>query len=421
MRTRRGISTPAVVGVIVVIAIIAVAAVVLMPSSSSTSSSSSTTTSSSSTTSSPTSTTSTSTTSQYVTTTPPTTTSSSSSSTTSGTSTSTAITTNDAALYQAALKEGTVTVYGSPTAVQFANITAAFNAVYPGITVQYTSLQPPQAVPQVDSEIAASGHSADVLLQAATTVYSLEPQQLVVQPYISPYVQGFPSAVKDPLNQSTPVIELAFGWAYNTQMISPANVPTTMAQVANSQFKGEIVMNDPTTGTAFTQYWASLAGVLGNTTVYNFLHALKNATSPVVVPTTTSCMNDVAQGLYAICLAGYMQDAAPDIQAGAPMKFMNITGLPLMLTPSNAALVRNALHPNAAKLLIDFMASPAGQTAWGNINVRTPVSQTVTAKWSLASEIQTFYPGAGPQVYFPSPSVAYEATAWASTFAFLKQ
>jgi len=392
MRTRRGVSTTAVVAVVIIIVIIAIAAVVLIPSTKSSSTSSSSTTESMS-----------------------------SSSTTS--STSTTSTNPDAALYQAALAEASVVVYGAPTAVQFQNITAAFNAEYPGINVQYTSLQPPAAVPQVESEESAQGHSADVLLQAATTMYTLEPAGSVcscVSPYVSPYASGFPKAVLDPLNQSTPIIELAFGWAFNTNMISAANVPTTMGQVANSQFKGEVVMNDPTTGTAFTQYWASLEGVLGNSTVTTFLQDLKTATDPVIVPTTTSCMNDVATGAYAICLGGYMQDAAPDIQQGAPMKFLNITGLPLMLTPSNAAMLKNAQHPNAAKLLIDFMASPTGQTAWGNINVRTPVSQTVTAKWSLASEIATFYPGAGTQIYFPTPTVATSASAWAATFAFLK-
>jgi iron(III) transport system substrate-binding protein len=394
MRTRRGVSTTVVIAVVIVVVIIVIGAVALVPSTKS----SSTTTSMSST--------------------------SAGSSTTSGTSTSSTTSTSlDAALYQAALKEGSVVVYGSPTAVQFANITAAFNATYPGIKVAYTSLQPPQAVPQVESELKAQGHSADVLLQAATTMYTLEPAGSVcacVSPYVSPFASGFPKAVLDPLNQSTPIIELAFGWAYNTNMISAANVPTTMAQVANSQFKGEVVMNDPTTGTAFTQYWASLEGALGNSTVTTFLHDLKNATAPTIVATTTSCMNDVATGAFAICLGGYMQDAAPDIQQGAPLKFLNITGLPLMITPSNAAILKNAQHPNAAQLLIDFMASPAGQTAWGNINVRTPVSQTVTAKWSLKSEIATFDPGAGTQTYFPTPAVATSASSWAATFAFLK-
>ncbi len=396
MRTRRGVSTVAIVGVVVIIVIIVVgAAVVLMPKSqsSTTSSTSSSAMPSSSTTSS------------------------------SASKTSSTTTVNDSAVYQAALKEGgVVVVYGSPNSPQFANITTAFKAAYPGMTVQYTSLQPPQAVPQVESELAAHGYSADVLLEAATTMYTLEPFDNIVAPYVSPYASGFPSAVLDPLNQSTPVIELAFGWAYNTKMISPANVPTTMAEVANSQFKGQVVMNDPTTGTAFTQYWASLANALGNSTVYTFLHNLKTAVNPTIVPTTTSCMNDVASGAYAICLGGYMQDAAPNIQAGAPMKFLNITGLPLMLTPSNAAILKGAQHPNGAKLLVDFMASPVGQTAWGNINVRTPVSQTVTAKWSLQSELQTFWPGAlsAQQIYFPTPVVAASATAWASTFAFMK-
>jgi iron(III) transport system substrate-binding protein len=390
MRTRRGVSTAVVGAVVVVIVIIVVGALVLTSSPSK-----STTTSSGA----------------------------SQSSASSTSSASSSITSTDEALYQTALTEGPVTVYGSPTAVQFQNITAAFQAVYPGLNVNYTSEQPPQAVPLVKDQLQATGHSVDVLLEAATTMYPLEQAGTpcpCVAPYVAPYASQFPPAVLDPLNQSTPIIELAFGWAYNTNLISAANVPTTMTQVANSQFKGEVVMNDPTTGTAFTQYWASLAAYLGNSTVYNFLHELENSTAPVIVATTTSCMNSVASGTYAICLGGYMQDAAPDIQLGSPLKFLNITGLPLMITPSDAAILKGAPDPAAAQLLVDFMASPAGQTAWGNINVRTPVSQTVTATWSLSSEIKTFDPGAGPEIYFPTPALAGDATAWAATFAFLK-
>ena len=91
-----------------------------------------------------------------------------------------------------------------------------------------------------------------------------------------------------------------------------------------------------------------------------------------------------------------------------------------MITPSNSMIIKNAQHPNAAKLLTDFMASPAGQVAWGNIDVRTPVNPNVAAKWSFSSELKSFDPGAGPQVYFPTPSVAASATAWAQTFQFLK-
>ncbi len=316
------------------------------------------------------------------------------------------------------MKEGSVTIYGSPTAQQFANITAAFNAVYPGITVTYTSYQPPQAVPLITSQLATQGYSADIAFQAATTVYPLE-QQGDAMPYVSAYASGFPAAVLDPLSESTPIIQLALGWVYNTAMIKPANIPTTMAQVANAQFNGLVVMNDPTTGTAFTQYWASLEGYLGNATVVSFLQALKTTTNPTILPTTESCATDVASGAHAICLGGYMQEAAPNIQLCACEKFLNITGLPIMITPSNSMIIKNAQHPNAAKLLTDFMASPAGQIAWGNINVRTPVTPNVAAKWSFSSELNTFDPGAGPQVYFPTPAVASSASAWAKTFTAL--
>ncbi|MDG6914895.1 MAG: extracellular solute-binding protein [Nitrososphaerota archaeon] len=380
MRTRRGVSTTVVAAAVVVIVIIVVGALVLASSGGK---------------------------------------KSSSSSTLSSTTASSSFTVNETALYQQAKTEGSVVIYGSVTSQQFANITAAFNAVYPGITVDYVNLQPPQAIPRINSELATQGHSADIAFQGATAIYPLE-QSGDAMTYVSPYASTFPSGVRDPLNQSTPIIELSFGWVYNTQMIQPANVPTTMAEVANAQFNGKVVMNDPTTGSAFTQYWAGLAGSLGNTTVYNFLHDLKNATNPTIVPTTTSCATEVATGAYAICLGAFMQEAAPDMQTGAPMRFLNITGLPLLTEPSFSMIVKNAPHPAAAELLTDFMASPAGQEAWGNINVRTPVSQTVTATWTLPNVIQHFDPGAGTVEYFPTPGVSAAATAWGQSFAFMK-
>ncbi len=405
MRTRRGVSTAVIAGAVVLIVIIAVGAYVVLSSSAGGTTTTTTGSSSSSVTTSS---------SSSIMTTTTTSSSGSSSSTTSSSSAD-----PDAALYQLAKQEGSVVIYGSPTAQQFANITAAFNAKYPGITVQYNPLQPPQAIPKINTELQTQGYSADMALQAATAIYPLE-QAGTVMPYVSPYTSSFPKDVLDPLNQSTPVIELALGWVYNTKLIAPADVPTTMAQVANAKFNGEVVMNDPTTGTAFTQYWATLATTLGNSTVYTFLQNLKSTTNPTILPTTSSCANDVGTGAHAICLAAYMQEAAPDIQLGQPLKFLNITGLPLLITPSNAAIIKNAQHPNAAKLLADFMASPAGQVAWGNVDVRTPVTPNVNAKWSLSSELNNFFPGHGTLTYFPTPAVASAASAWAKTFLFLK-
>ncbi|HEV2389141.1 MAG TPA: extracellular solute-binding protein [Nitrososphaerales archaeon] len=389
MRVERGVSTTVVVGVVVLIVIVAAGAYVALspPSKSSTTSSTSSSTTMST--------------------------------ASSMTSSSTSSTNPDAALYQLALKEGSLVIYGSPTAQQFANVTAAFNATYPGISIQYVPLQPPQAVPRITSELAAQNYSADIAFQAATAIYPLEQQGDAIS-YVSPFASSFPSAVLDPLDESTPIIEIALGWVYNTQMIQPANVPTTMAQVANSQFKGEVVMNDPTTGTAFTQYWATLSTLLGNSTIHNFLSSVKNVTSPTILPTTTSCAGDVGRGAHAICLGAYMQEVAPDVQAGQPLRFLNITGLPLLITPSNSMIVKNAQHPNAAKLFTDFMASPAGQVAWGNVNVRTPVTPDVAAKWSLNSELKSFDPGYGTLAYFPSSAVASAASAWGKTFMFMK-
>lgn len=305
----------------------------------------------------------------------------------------------DQALYQKALQEGSVTVYGTIDADQFNFYASAFNAVYPGIDVQYTSVSPSQAYTKITTAIAASGHSADMI-----TIDGLAPSLQAVGdivPYVAPGVANYPSTALDPSNATTAILNLPQGCVYNTNLIPASQVPKTLTDLTNPQWKGKMVMHDPTLGTGGTHYWATLSTDLGNSTINNFLTQLKANVDPALLPSPGGTESAVATGQYAIGCEVFLTDTVGDILNNATVAPLPLQGVPLVTSPSSAAILKGAQHPNAAKLLIDFLASPAGQAVIGDVtniiptsSPRIPINPNVQVPYSMQSVIAKYDSGA---------------------------
>ena len=64
-----------------------------------------------------------------------------------------------------------------------------------------------------------------------------------------------------------------------------------------------------------------------------------------------------------------------------------------MVAYTNSAILAGSKSPDAAKLFIDFVTSPAGQLAIGNINIRFPINTNVQSTYNLATALQQYLPG----------------------------
>lgn len=326
----------------------------------------------------------------------------------------------DQALYQTALKEGgPLTVYGTIDSDQFAFYVSAFNAVYPGIDVQYTSVSPSQAYTKITTEISASGHSADMI-----TIDGLAPALQAVGdivPYVAPGVANFPSSALDPSNATTAILNLPNMCVYNTKLVPASQVPKTLNDLANPEWKGKMVMHDPTLGTGGTHYWATLSTILGNSTVDNFLTQLKANVNPALVPSPGGTEADVASGQYAIGCEVFLTDIVGDMANNATVAPLPLQGVPLIATPSVGAILKGAQHQAAAKLLIDFLASPAGQAVVGDVtnivaqsSPRIPMDPGVQVPYSMSSLISKYDPGA-TVTYIPA-SILLNSTSYKATY-----
>jgi iron(III) transport system substrate-binding protein len=324
----------------------------------------------------------------------------------------------DQALYQLALKDGSVTVYGTIDSDQFAFYVSAFNVVYPGITVNYVSVSPSQAYTRITSEIAASGHSADMI-----TIDGLAPSLQAagdIIPYVAPGAADYPQAALDHTNATTAITNLPQGCVYNTKLVPASQVPKTLSDLTNPQWKGKMAMHDPTLGTGGTHYWATLSTVMGNSTINNFLTQLKANVNPTLMPSPGGTESAVASGQFAIACEVFLTDTVGDILNNATVAPLPLQGVPLVTSPSVGAILKGAQHENAAKLLIDFLASPAGQAVVGDVtNIiptsapRIPINPNVQVPYSMNSLISKYDPGANV-TYVPASillnSSSYQAT-----------
>jgi ABC-type glycerol-3-phosphate transport system substrate-binding protein len=73
----------------------------------------------------------------------------------------------------------------------------------------------------------------------------------------------------------------------------------------------------------------------------------------------------VVAGEYSIAEPGYLVDLLREKEKGSPVDY--VRSAPPVVSPRFSAIYAKSPHPNAAKLLAEWLISPAGQTALDSI------------------------------------------------------
>ena len=167
--------------------------------------------------------------------------------------------------------------------------------------------------------------------------------------YDSPSAAGYPKSLIDP-NLGPNYRTLLIGIVYNKNLIKPADAPKSFEDLVKPQFKGKLIMPDPTQHTTTTQWVASLPKLLGKEPADKFVRELA-ATKPVFAKSLLPPVERVVTGEVpiAITLLHYTYVFS---QKGAPLDYVR---MPRLLGDGNyVALAGKAPHPNAGKAFIDY-------------------------------------------------------------------
>jgi iron(III) transport system substrate-binding protein len=259
-------------------------------------------------------------------------------------------------LEQGARAEGHVVLYTSLVVQQAAEpIQAAFERKYPFVKLEFFRANSAHLVQRVLAENRAGANRSDVVIAGAGPALA---RTGFVQPFASPVLAAYP---KDHIGPDGSYAATRFsyqGIGYNTRLVKPEEAPQTYQDLLDPRWRGKMVWsNSQETGAPF--FITQIRQIMGEDKARDYLTALSRQNIATQSASIRSVLDQVIAGEYAMNLMAFNHHTVISARKGAPSGWIKMEPAPVELDA--LGLVKDAPHPNAAKLLLDFLLSEEGQ------------------------------------------------------------
>lgn len=249
------------------------------------------------------------------------------------------------ALVEAAKKEGKLVLYSSMDLPVGEKLGKAFEAAYPGISVQIERSGSERLFQRIDQEFASNIRAADVIntSDASHTIPWKKNGWLAafVPEDVAKY---FPAEYRDPDGMYAHTRIWLSSMAYNTNLVKPEDAPKGFADLLDPRWAGKMVKGHPAySGTIMTSTF-QIVRELG----WGYYEKLAKQ-RVMQVQSSTDPPKKLALGERAIMADGNEYNVVLLKEAGQPVEPIYPTeGTPTISGPT--AIFASAPHPNAARL-----------------------------------------------------------------------
>lgn len=257
----------------------------------------------------------------------------------------------DAKLVEAAKKEGRAIVYGSLETDSAETVFKAFRQKT-GLDVEYWRASATKVMDRALSEYRAGKPGFDVILTNDNPMQIMLDEGIFAR-YDSPSAKAFTKESIHP-GLGPRYRNVIIGIVYNKNLIKPAEAPKSLEDVLKPQYRGKIVMADPTQHTTTTQWVASLELLMGKEKADKFIRDLAGI-KPILVESLLPVAERIASGETPIGIT-YVKYVHTFGERGAPMDYVRLGKM--MGDGHYLTLGNKAPRPNAAKAFIDFFLGP---------------------------------------------------------------
>jgi iron(III) transport system substrate-binding protein len=261
------------------------------------------------------------------------------------------------AMIEAAAKEGKVVWYTAVDVKVAEAIGKIFRAEYPNIPLEVERSGSERVFQRINQEFQSGIHNVDVVNSSDASHFLLWKQQKLLARHVPPDVQRFPAQYKDPDGYYAVWRASLSVMGYNTNLVKPDEAPKGYADLLDPKWKGKLVKAHPNySGTGLTGTYA-IARLLG----WDYLEKLsKQAVQQL--QSTTAPPKSIASGERAVMVDGNEYNMLIEIAAKSPVKIIYPKeGTPFVTSPT--AIFAEAPHPNAARVLQNFLYTAKAQQA----------------------------------------------------------
>jgi iron(III) transport system substrate-binding protein len=246
--------------------------------------------------------------------------------------------------------EDSVVVYSAADADMVNRVAAAFQKKYPAIKVSTVVAGTGEIIKRMEAE--KDRPLGDV-------GWSFGPEAIgdkkgLFEPYMSKEAGSFFPGQAPADRVWIPFTTMPYVIMYNKKLVSEAEKPKSWKDVLDAKWKGKVAYADASkSGSSYTLLvtWLSIYGK--NNVGWKFVEDLLRQCK--VLPKSSMTYQGVANGEYPIGLT-FEQAAFDYLKGGAPIGLI-YPSEGTAITLDGTAIIKNAPHPNAAKLFTDFTVS----------------------------------------------------------------
>ena len=255
-------------------------------------------------------------------------------------------------LIEGAKKEGQVVFYASMEAQSAQRISAGFEKKYPFVKVNATRIGSERMATRLVAEAQSRKVQADVVSQSGFDFYGVL-QKGIFDVYNSPERAALPAEYKDEkglwvMNAATLNVI-----GYNTRLVPAASVPRSFWDLTDPKWKGQMLMDENE-----SKWMAGMMTHYGEAKVVDLLRKLA-AQEIQFRAGHTLIQTLAAAGERPIVVVAFANGVERLKKDRAPIDW--VAADPIIGLTFGVGLAKDAPHPNAAKLFIDYLLSKEGQ------------------------------------------------------------